>query len=155
MSVVFSFSQNPIANTSIFLQIGDGAEYPNNPVFEATITSIVNRYDSNTLQLDPLPPPTQTSEPLIPPLPANYEISQPSEQTGIPDQIRNGFDYVLDIDLSTKTMEDRIFAASLEQYSELPILGLVTIYSGRQNPTTPSEGICPYGRGIVINTNAT
>jgi hypothetical protein len=66
-----------------------------------------------------------------------------------------GFDYVLDIDLSTKTMEDRIFAASLEQYSELPILGLVTIYSGRQNSTTPSKGICPYGRGIVINTNAT
>jgi hypothetical protein len=155
MSVVVGFSETPITGTSIFLQIGDGSEYPNNPVFEATITSIVNRYDSNTLQLDPLPPPTNV--PINIPLSniTEYPLFLPSEQTGIPDQILNGFDYVLDIDLSTKTIEDRIFAAPLEQYSELPILGLVTIYSGRQNPATPSKGICPYGRGIVMNTDST
>lgn len=126
LSVVSAVSTPAALSMDMFMQIDDGARFPDNRVFKATLLTVIQRFDSNTLQ---------TSAPN-----GMFEF---------------GFDYLIKIMLPTNVaVEDTFGAAGLEEYILFPRLGFVTFYFGRQS-MEPMLGITPYGRGAIINIDRT
>lgn len=124
LSVVSGVIITPVINQSLIMQIGDGFRFPNNSVFATTITTMLKRYNSNTL-----------------------------EELSTNDTIEYGYDYIIRVNLPTNTTDEDTFrAAGLEQYVNFPRLGVVTLYFGRQDGNgKPEIGIGPFGRGAVVN----
>lgn len=101
MSVVSGYD-TPIIGQKLYMTIDDGFKL-NNPLFTATVDSIIARYNSNTLVVDTSPP----------------------------DQIVHGFDYRLMVTMPTGITVDANAAAPIEEYIKYPRLGLVTLFGGK------------------------
>ena len=101
VAVVSGVTLTPVTGTDIFMQIGDGVKYPNNPVFKGTISSIASQIDSVTFR------------PVVPVNPSNTLVY--------------GSNYYLNI----TNIESTLGGGGLELFTSFPSLGFITIYFGR------------------------
>jgi hypothetical protein len=101
VAVVSGVTLTPVTGTDIFMQIGDGVKYPNNPVFKGVISSIVSQIDSVTFR------------PVVPVNPSNTLVY--------------GSNYYLNI----TNIESTLGGGGLELFTSFPSLGFITIYFGR------------------------
>ena len=101
VAVVSGVTLTPVTGTDIFMQIGDGVKYPNNPVFKGVISSIVSQIDSVTFR------------PVVPVNPSNTIVY--------------GSNYYLNI----TNIESTLGGGGLELFTSFPSLGFITIYFGR------------------------